>query len=271
MDSSTPHFKVAQISDVHLHADLSAGLYGLNSYRSFSEVVALAAQRQPDLLLLTGDLVHDETAEGYRHLRRALAPLGVPGLCIPGNHDDLTLMRQVLQAQGGLGCEKSVRHGRWQIVMLNSQVVGKVGGRLARDELDFLELSLSLYPDHHTLICMHHHPVALGSKWLDQIGLDNADQLFEVIDAYAQVKALVWGHVHQLFDGERRGVRLLATPSTCIQFKPGVDTFSLDPVAPGYRWFRLYEDGRFETAVERLQQMPGRLDVNAPGYDEDGS
>ncbi len=268
MDSSTPHLNVAQISDAHLYADRGAGLYGLNSYRAFAEVVALAARRHPELLLLTGDLVHDETAEGYRHLRDTLARLNAPGLCIPGNHDDLALMRQVLQKGGGISCTRSTRRGNWQIILLNTQVVGKVGGYLAQDELDFLHRSLARYPDHHALICMHHQPVAVGSRWLDQIGLENADQLFSVIDAHPQVKALVWGHVHQAFDERRNGVRLLATPATCIQFKPKSDDFALDPVTPGYRWFRLYEDGRLDTAVERLAQMPGRLDVNARGYDE---
>ena len=36
---------------------------------------------------------------------------------------------------------------------------------------------------------------------------------------------LSWGHVHQCFDDRRRGVRLLATPSTCAQFLPLSDQF----------------------------------------------
>ncbi|HGX94310.1 MAG TPA: 3',5'-cyclic-AMP phosphodiesterase [Candidatus Tenderia sp.] len=269
MDSSIPPLNIAQISDSHLYADLDSGLYGLNSHHALREVVALAAQRQPELLLLTGDLVHDETATGYRHLRRAVAPLNAPGLCIPGNHDDLKLMREVFAEEAGLRCDKSIRLGNWQIILLNSQVAGKVSGYLAQEELDFLELSLTKYPRHHALVCMHHQPVAVGSQWLDQIGLANADQLFAVVDRHPQVKALVWGHVHQAFDEQRNGVRLLATPATCIQFKPKADEFALDLKTPGYRWFRLHQNGHLDSAVERLQTMPGVLDVDAPGYAED--
>ena len=35
-----------------------------------------------------------------------------------------------------------------------------------------------------------------------------------------------------LLDARRKGVRLLAVPSTCAQFKPYSETFALDPTAP---------------------------------------
>ena len=55
---------------------------------------------------------------------------------------------------------------------------------------------------------------------MDSIGLHNREALFEVLDRFSCVKALLWGHIHQAFDSERRGVRLLATPSTGVQFAP---------------------------------------------------
>ena len=263
MKRSRACFDLVQITDSHLYGDGERGLYGLNSYRALSEVVALAARRQPAFALLSGDLVHDETRQGYELLKRAIAPLGCPAHAIPGNHDDLKLMCQVLD------CGKTIRHGGWQIILLNSQVAGEVGGCLGQGELEFLEQALTQFPEYASLICMHHQPLPIGSQWLDRIGLKNGEALFDIVDRHSQVKALVWGHVHQAFDGQRNGVRLLATPSTCIQFKPGADDFALDDLAPGYRWFRLFEDGEMETGIERLPQMPGAIDRDASGYDED--
>ncbi|MBN9931387.1 3',5'-cyclic-AMP phosphodiesterase, partial [Pantoea agglomerans] len=42
---------------------------------------------------------------------------------------------------------------------------------------------------------------------------------------------------------------VLATPSTCVQFKPHCTSFTIDTVAPGWRWFTLYPDGGLETSM----------------------
>jgi len=53
--------------------------------------------------------------------------------------------------------------------------------------------------------------------------------------------------VHQAFDGLRRGVRLLATPSTCAQFQPLALDFAIDSRPPAFRTFDLNADGTLIT------------------------
>jgi Icc protein len=96
----------------------------------------------------------------------------------------------------------------------------------------------------------------MGSRWLDQVGLENSDELFAVLDRHPQVRALLWGHVHQELDTWRGQVRLLATPSTCAQFKPHADGFAIDERPPGYRWLHLREDGTLDTGVEWVDEAP---------------
>jgi len=258
-------YELVQLTDPHLYADTSEGLYGVNSYQSFETVVAEAAKQSIDLALLTGDLVHDESEQGYKNLRRSLQSLNVPTHLIPGNHDDFAFMQTEFN-QGLISCEKQVELGNWQVLMLNSQVPGQVRGHLDEQELSWLEQCLVQAGDRHSIIFLHHNPVAVNCKWLDPLGLDNAEKLFEVIAAHPQVKAVVWGHVHQEFSELRAGVQLLSTPSTCIQFKPGVETFELDYLPAGYRWFRLFEDGNLETGVKRMAKVPDGLDPDAKGY-----
>lgn len=257
--------ELLQLSDPHLYADQTKTLYGLNTADCFSAVVAVANKRPADIALVTGDLVHDETEQGYKVLREGLAEFSIPVHLIPGNHDDLGFM-QAEFSKGQINCNKQIIMGDWQVILLNSQIPGQVGGHLDRLELDWLEKCLNNGSVSHSIVFLHHQPVPIGTKWLDSLGLDNADPLFELIARFKQVKALVWGHVHQEFDEERAGVRLLATPSTCIQFKPNTEDFVLDFIPPGYRWFRLHADGRFETGVERLAEIPKGLDPDAAGY-----
>ena len=60
---------------------------------------------------------------------------------------------------------------------------------------------------------------------------------------------MVFGHVHQLHDSTRGGVRLLGTPSTCAQFKPACKEFTIDDKPPAYRRLELFADGRIDTKV----------------------
>ena len=65
----------------------------------------------------------------------------------------------------------------------------------------------------------------------------------------------------------RRGdVLLLSAPSTCIQFLPNSVGFAVDMTAPGYRWLELHPDGRIDTGIERLDTIPGQIDLAAGGY-----
>ena len=64
----------------------------------------------------------------------------------------------------------------------------------------------------------------------------------------------------------RGNVRLLASPSTCVQFTPGSEDFAVDTLAPGYRWLRLLPDGTLETGVARVTGIDFEIDYSIKGY-----
>ncbi|MGA9856119.1 MAG: 3',5'-cyclic-AMP phosphodiesterase [Gammaproteobacteria bacterium] len=245
---STP-LRLLQITDTHLYAQPEKTLYGVNTWTSLQQVLA-AVQRQPKphLVLATGDLVHDESPAGYQLLVSMLRTLDTPVAAIAGNHDALGPLHRIAGKNIRIGGMH--RLGVWCIVLLNTLVPGETDGHLDADELRLLDSALTQSRGAHVLIALHHHPVAIGCTWLDRIGLNNADEFFEVLDRYQHVRAVVWGHVHQAFESERRGVRLLATPSTCAQFLPGSSDFALDTRPPGLRWLTLHPDGHIDTQIE---------------------
>jgi 3',5'-cyclic-AMP phosphodiesterase len=55
--------------------------------------------------------------------------------------------------------------------------------------------------------------------------------------------------VHQPLDEMRDGLRVIATPSTCAQFKPLSDEFAVDDAPPAWRTLSLHADGRLETTL----------------------
>ena len=263
----TTPLRLLQFTDTHLYADAAGALLGVNTEQSLQEVLNLARQRHwpPDLVLTTGDLVHDGSVQAYARFLRHFSALGVPVYCLPGNHDAAPTLRTQLQ-QPTVRTLNHVVQGPWQFCLLDTSVPGSEGGHLARAELQRLDAQLAAHPDHHALICLHHQPVPVGSPWLDTMAVDNAAALFAILDRHPQVRGLLWGHVHQDFHQLRQGVHLIASPSTCIQFAPDSTDFALDDTAPGYRWLRLHADGRIDTGVERLANMPAGLERTSHGY-----
>lgn len=250
--------RLVQFTDPHLYADEAGTLRGIATYPAFVRAIEQARSRDwpADAILVTGDLVHDDPG-GYANFRRALGNLGKPVYCLPGNHDVPDAMRRDLGGHpfvlGG-----SVDLDAWRIVLLDSTLPGSAGGRLSDRALAELDSALAGASGRHALVCLHHHPVAMSSRWLDRVGLDNSDDFFRVIDAHRNVRAVLWGHVHQSFDGLHRHVRLLGTPSTCTQFLPYADEFAVDPRPPAYRTLELWPDGTFHTDVVWVNDAAGR-------------
>ena len=242
-------------SDPHLFASPRGSLRGVQTLPSLERVLDHAtAHMSIEALVCCGDIVNDEP-EGYAHFARTLERFGKPVYCIPGNHDDPARLRAALSRPpfqvGG-----HVDVSNWRIVLLDSCVPGKTRGAIAASELQALERSLS-ETDRHALICVHHQPVSMSSRWLDAIGIANADELWQILDAHSNVRALAWGHVHQYFDGQRRGVRLLATPSTGAQFLPHSEQFAIDDRPPAYRRLTLHADGTVDSDVVWVQEALG--------------
>lgn len=257
---------LVQLSDSHLFADADVTLLGMNPRESLQRVIDLVREQQPhiDLVLATGDLSQDGTLASYQQFRDMTAPMGAPARWLAGNHDEPQIMADAAVHSDLL--EPVVDVGNWRITLLDSAVPGSVPGYLQDQQLQLLVQALSEAPNRHHLVCLHHHPVSIGCAWMEPIGLRNPDALFAVLDRFPHVKAVLWGHVHQEIDDQRNGVRLLASPSTCIQFAPGSDDFQVSDQAPGYRWLRLRADGRLETGVERVKNFAFTVDYGSNGY-----
>ncbi|MCP3750251.1 3',5'-cyclic-AMP phosphodiesterase [Pseudomonas sp. SBB6] len=257
---------LVQLTDSHLFADPQGTLLGMNTRDSLQRVIERVRDEQPriDLVLATGDLSQDGSLASYASFRDLTASLKAPARWLAGNHDEPLPMEQA--AQGTELLDPVVDIGNWRILLLNSAVPGSVPGLLDDGQLNVLEQALSEAPERHHLICFHHQPVPIDCAWMAPIGLRNADALFAVLKGYPQVRALLWGHIHQEWDQVRDGVRLLASPSTCIQFEPGSEDFKVGEQAPGYRWLRLQADGSIDTGVSRVTDFEFTVDYAGDGY-----
>lgn len=248
---------VIQITDCHLFADPAAEIRGLRTRDRFLKVWEHVARSHgdADLLLITGDLTHDEQRESYLALRMIVADW-LPRLqVIPGNHDDRSLLREIFSCPSYANLDRIVfvdNRTNWQVIGLDTHIPGQLAGELGKEQLHWLEKVLQEQPATPTLLCMHHPPILVNSPWLDRIGLQDPVEFQRVVDEHPQIQLIVAGHVHQDFTGTFAGVPVLTTPSTGLQFRPGTETLEIDEVSPGYRLLDLKSSGTWATSVTRV-------------------
>lgn len=204
-----------------------------------------ASDWRADVVIVTGDLIQDDSPRAYEHFCQLLGTLRLAVYCVPGNHDVRALMKAALVKPPFHYCD-SLQTGNWLIIGVDSCVTGQAGGHLADGELDRLDAAIAASSAANVMVCLHHPPVPMGSKWLDTVGLENGDDFLARVGASGKVRLAIFGHVHQPYDADHGGVRIIGTPSTCRQFEQGSDDFAVDDTPPAYRRISLNADGSYD-------------------------
>ena len=242
--------RVLHLTDPHLFAEPDGELRGAVTAASLQTVLDHynAGDWRAKRVLATGDLIQDDSPEAYDRFRDLLLPLNLRVHCVPGNHDIRDLMQTVCRQPPFSYCAWE-EIGDWLIVGIDSCIKGEAGGVVTAEELDRLSTIVDGSSARHIMVCLHHPPVEMGSRWLDTVGLKNGDEFLERVRMLGRVRVAAFGHVHQEYDAEHEGVRIIGTPSTCRQFKQGSDDFAVDENPPAYRRFELHSDGNLATKL----------------------
>jgi Icc protein len=254
-----------QITDSHLGLNDGDTLLSMNPDDSLRHVLNLVKQQQPniDLVIATGDIVNQHGVSVYQRFVDLVSKyLPAQMAWLPGNHDNSEMMEAVIKESTN---QVIVKAG-WAIILLDSHVVGEIHGNFSDLTLSYLSGVIEQHQDKHILISFHHQPVPIGSKWMDRYIIQNAHAFWRAIDGHKNIKAILWGHVHQEFDEHYKGIQLLSAPSTCIQFTPNNDEFAVEDTMPGYRWVELHDDGNIKTGVERVEYRDYGIDFTSHGY-----
>lgn len=262
--------RVLQISDPHLFAHNDKKLLNVDTDKSLRGVIRHILEHEDhiDAVLATGDIAQDGSPKAYQRFLDMAYPLAPLLRGLPGNHDS----NEVFYKVWGEHARAISDIGQWRLVLLDSSIAGSSAGHVAPDQLDLLRQASDTAGDRHVLVAVHHNPIPIGSSWLDGMMIDNGHDVLSVLQARPNVRGVIWGHVHQEFDSvynfgtTRQALRMLATPATCVQFKPRSAQFCLDRVEPGYRRLELHDDGRIVTRVVRVAGLDIQPDTDSSGY-----
>ena len=216
---------IAQITDFHVIEPGRRLFDTIDTGRGLARAVERINQlpRQPDAVVMTGDLVNWATAAEYDHLRTLLAPLKAPFYVLPGNHDDRDQIRKAFADHDYLPAEGPSLHyavdlGPVRLIALDTLVPGRVGGRLSGDGIAWLEAELAAASGRPTLIAMHHPPVPIGIPFMDRIGLEEPEAFARLVEANPAVERILCGHAHRPVQVRLGATIVNVCPSTAHQF-----------------------------------------------------
>lgn len=193
---------IAQISDLHIKAEGELAYGKVDTAQALVRCVAAlnALVPRPDLVVISGDLADTPTEQEYAYLTRLLAPLQIPFVCVPGNHDSRDLMRRafaqpLFPSEGALNQLQPV--GDVDVVLLDSSVDGQPHGELDAGTLLWLDTVLSSSDRRPALLFLHHPPFRTGIEHMDRQNLRNAAEFATIVERYPWVKLVAAGHVHR--------------------------------------------------------------------------
>ena len=230
---------IAQITDFHV-AEPGRKLFdALDTGRALARAIERLNRlpRQPDAVVMTGDLVNWATAPEYDHLRTLLAPLKAPYYVLPGNHDDRDQMRRAFADHDYLPAEGPFLHyavdlGLLRLIALDTLVPGRVGGRLCDDGIAWLEDQLAAASGRPTLIAMHHPPVPIGIPFMDRIGLEEPEAFARLVRANPNVERILCGHAHRSVQVRLGATIVTVCPSTAHQLALALDAGDAEAWVP---------------------------------------
>jgi 3',5'-cyclic AMP phosphodiesterase CpdA len=236
---------IAQLSDFHVRRadDPFPGIPDTAESLGRAAAALAGGRTAADVAVLTGDIVDRGLPEEYARMREALAPLRMPLLALPGNHDSRDALLAAFADQpwrteiDGF-VQYAVEDWPVRILCLDTTIPGRTEGELCDRRLDWLAERLEERVDSPTVVAMHHPPFATGIGYMDAWGLvRGAGRLASILGAHPQVERVICGHIHRSVQRRWAGTVAMVAPSTAHQIeldlRPEPDmAFRLEP--PGY-------------------------------------
>lgn len=239
---------IVQISDTHIDPESPHAEERVSALaRCIDDINRL--DPRPDVVIHTGDLVHNGDAEKYRIAADILAALKPPLHVAAGNRDDRAAIRSTFAAgrdlmPGTRFAQYSVDGYPVRLIALDTLSEVSNMGEFCDIRADSLRAALAEDDAKPTVLFMHHPPFeVVESKYRWQY--DSQDGIVRMREALAgqhQVVGAFCGHAHRLSAGTIAAVPVSTTPSVAIDVRLG-DFPDEARAAPLYRIHRF--NGRF--------------------------
>lgn len=209
-------------------------------------------ERQPDVLILSGDLTLDGEKASHEELAEKLYGVeqsGVPVLVIPGNHDinnrqaarfqgterlpaEFTTPEEFREIYRDFGYDEAIKKDLYSLsyvyeldsecwfLMLDTcqyKPIARVGGAISSETYDWIEKVLEEADDNNVRVIpvAHHNLLDESEIYVDDCTIEHGEQLVDILDDW-DVSLFLSGHLHVQHwkrSEENRGVMEIVTSS----------------------------------------------------------
>ncbi len=241
--------KIAFISDLHI-ANISAQTLGISTQKNFENTLQFIKNRDYQRVVLGGDLCNNVGERFiYAYVKEKMDSLGIPYYIISGNHDDSTLLSEVMgvgdKLEGGQLYFKE-KFNTDYVYFLDTSL-----GNLSEAQWSWLDKELSNVKGTEAVIFMHHPPIKAYSLHMEPRYEFSEMKRFEDLTVqYLHLKFRIFtGHYHMERTLFKNNIQLYVSPSTYVQIDPDFETFQPIMNGPLFREIIFSEGGGLSTRI----------------------
>ena len=211
---------VAQISDTHIALDSPDADRRIQDFElTVADINAL--DPAPDVIVHTGDIVHNGRQDEYVQAMATLAKARAPVYVLAGNKDDRGALREAFAGQGYLRpdsdfIEYAIEDYPVRLIALDTLNANSNRGDFCPERVKHLLETIDAEPAKPIAVFTHHPPfeVTVGPHPLHFETPDAMSALREALQHSGRVVAVFSGHVHRPAAGHVG--RIPATVMPCI-------------------------------------------------------
>lgn len=243
---------IAQISDTHLTLDPNDA-DGEQRIEDFERAIAdiNALDPAPDVIVHTGDIVHNGREDEYARAAGILAKATVPVYVIPGNKDDRENLKAAFSEAGYLSpcsvfIDYAVEGFPIRLVFLDTLNPGSNKGDFCTARAERLNELVTAGDEKPIAVFAHHPPfeVDVGPNPMHFDNLRAMARMREALQQSGRVRSLFCGHVHRFASGSVGDIPASVVTAVSTTLRKG----DYPAEAQGRAYYQLHrfdEDGRF--------------------------
>ncbi len=261
---------IAQISDTHIALDTPDADQRIRDFeRTIADINAL--DPAPDVIVHTGDIVHNGRPEEYAEAVRILAKANAPVYVIPGNKDDRANLRAAFSPRGYLKpgsdfIEYSVEDYPVRLIAVDTLNTQSNKGDFCPARAKHLVDLIGAETKKPIAVFAHHPPfeVLVGPNPLNFETPEMMARLRGALQHCGRIAAVFSGHVHRPAEGHVGNIPAIVVPCIATTLRKGEYPAHMKQ-RPVYYIHGFDADGSFTTAARIVGVRPSTASAqNAP-------
>lgn len=218
---------IAQISDTHIALDTPDADQRISDFeRTIADIDAL--DPAPDVIVHTGDVVHNGRPDEYAQAVRILAKASAPVYVLVGNKDDRVNLRAAFSARGYLAPDSgfidyAIEDYPVRLIAVDTKSLGSNKGDFCSERAKRLTELIDAETTKPIAVFAHHPPfeVPVGPDPLNFETPEMMARLSQALQHSGRVVAVFSGHVHRGTAGQVGSIPATVMPSIATTLRKG--------------------------------------------------